>query len=139
MRPPRLRTSVIAMASLGMAAEARSTPIPSSSVPIVRMAELEIDPAQRTAYDRLLAEEIETSVRVEPGVLSLNAISVKGRPASVRIMEIYADQAAYEAHIHSPHFLRYKTGTAGMVRSLVLIEGDPIALHSKPSRAGQPE
>jgi quinol monooxygenase YgiN len=99
--------------------------------PIVRMAELEIDPDQLAAYRAMLTEEIETSVRVEPGVLSLNAVSIKGDPAHIRILEVYADQAAYEAHLRTPHFLTYKTGTATMVRSLRLIETDPILLRSK--------
>jgi quinol monooxygenase YgiN len=100
-------------------------------LPIVRIAELEIDPAQLEAYKAMLAEEVDTSVHVEPGVLSLNAVSVKGMPASIRLLEVYADQAAYEAHLKSPHFLKYKTGTAGMVRSLRLIETDPILLRNK--------
>lgn len=64
-------------------------------------------------------------------MLSLNAVSVKDNPAQIRILEIYADQAAYEAHLKTPHFLKYKNGTAGMVRSLKLIETDPILLRSK--------
>jgi quinol monooxygenase YgiN len=46
-------------------------------------------------------------------------------------MEIYADQAAYEAHLKSSHFLKYKTATATMVRSLTLHETTPIALRPK--------
>ena len=101
-------------------------------VPIVRLAELEIDAAQIDGYKRLLVEEIETSVRVEPGVLSLCAVSVKGQPTRVRMFEVYADRDAYEAHLRSPHFLTYKARTAGMVRSLELVETDPIMLCTKP-------
>ncbi|GAB7552088.1 putative quinol monooxygenase [Novosphingobium sp. 11B] len=101
------------------------------SHPIVRIAELVIHPAQIDAYKAYLMEEIEASVRVEPGVLSLNAVSVKGDPAQIRILEVYADQAAYEAHLKTPHFLKYKNGTATMVRSLRLIETDPIMLRAK--------
>lgn len=99
--------------------------------PIVRMAELEIDPAQLDRYKAILCKEIEASVRLEPGVLMLNAVSVKASPAQIRILEVYADQAAYEAHLRSPHFLEYKTGSAGMVRSLKLIETAPIMLRGK--------
>ena len=102
--------------------------------PIVRIAELDIDPAQLNSYRAMLTEEIESSVRLEPGVLSLNAVSIKGNPAQIRILEVYADQASYEAHLKAPHFLKYKTGTAGMVRSLRLLETDPIALESKPTK-----
>jgi quinol monooxygenase YgiN len=101
---------------------------------IVRIAELEIDPRQIESYKALLAEEIETSVRVEAGVLFLHAVSVKGTPEKVRVIECYADQAAYEAHLTTPHFLKYKTQTTNMVRSLRLIETEPIALGAKSGR-----
>ncbi len=99
--------------------------------PLVRIAELDIDPAQLASYKDFLTEEIEASVRLQPGVLALNAVAVKDRPNELRILEVYADQADYEAHIKAPHFLKYKTGTAAMVRSLMLIETDPILLCSK--------
>ncbi|WP_037519286.1 putative quinol monooxygenase [Sphingomonas sp. LH128] len=95
------------------------------------MAELDIDPARLDAYRALLAEEIEASVRLEAGVLSLNAVAVKGSLTQIRILEIYADQAAYEAHLRSPHFLKYKTGTADMIRSLRLVETEPVILCGK--------
>ena len=103
----------------------------SGDGPIVRIAELEIDSEEVERYKALLSEEIEASVRVEPGVLFLYAVSIKGLPNKVRVVEGYSDQAAYEAHLTTPHFLRYKALTAGMVRSLELIETDPIMLKSK--------
>ena len=98
---------------------------------VVRLAELHIDPSQLEGYKTALRDEIEASIRLEPGVLTLYAVSVKSDPAQVRIFEIYADQAAYEAHLQSPHFQKYKTGTQGMVKSLVLVETDPILLGAK--------
>ena len=98
---------------------------------VVRLAELEIDPAQLEKYKAALKEEIETSIRVEPGVLSLYAVSVKGHPAQIRLFEMYASAAAYQAHLETPHFKKYKTETAGMVKSLTLLETDPILLGSK--------
>jgi quinol monooxygenase YgiN len=99
--------------------------------PVVRLAELHIDPGQLEEYKAALREEIEASIRLEPGVLTLYALSVKGDPAQIRIFEMYADAAAYEAHLQTPHFKKYKTGTQGMVKSLVLVETDPILLGAK--------
>jgi quinol monooxygenase YgiN len=95
------------------------------------LAELEIDPAQLESYKAFLREEIATSIRVEPGVLNLYAVAVKGQPAQIRIFEMYADTAAYEAHVKTPHFLKYKTGTQDMVKSLRLVETDPVLLGTK--------
>ncbi|MBI3476584.1 MAG: antibiotic biosynthesis monooxygenase [Acidobacteria bacterium] len=99
--------------------------------PIVRIAELEIDPAQLDAYRAALKEEIETSIRIEPGVLTLLAVSLKEHPEQIRLFETYKDAAAYESHIQSPHFKTYKTRTGQMVKSLRLVETDPILLGSK--------
>ena len=99
---------------------------------VVRLAELEIDPAQLESYKAFLREEIAASIRVEPGVLTLYAVAVKGQPTHIRIFEMYADRAAYEAHLQTPHFQKYKTGTQGMVKSLNLLETDPVWLAAKP-------
>lgn len=93
---------------------------------MVRLAKLEIDSAQLEPYKAFLKEEIETSVRVEAGVLTLYAVFEKQHPTKVTILEIYADTAAYKAHIQTPHFLKYKNGTLNMVKSLELVEADPL-------------
>jgi quinol monooxygenase YgiN len=98
---------------------------------IVRIAELEIDPARLVEYRAFLAEEIEASVANEPGVLMLHAVAERDRPEQIRILEVYADREAYEAHIRTPHFLKYKEGTADMVKALRLVDVDPIALRAK--------
>lgn len=98
---------------------------------MIRLAELEIDPAALESYLAILREEIETSVAVEPGVEMLHAVQVKEAPHLVRLLEVYASREAYEAHIASPHFLKYKAETAAMVRSLRLIDVEPIVLAAK--------
>jgi quinol monooxygenase YgiN len=98
---------------------------------VVRLAELEIDSAQLEAYKALLQEEIDTSIRVEPGVLNLYAVSVKGHATQIRLFEIYANTVAYETHLQSPHFKKYKNDTAGMVKSLKLLETEPVLLGAK--------
>lgn len=93
---------------------------------MTRLAKLEIEPTQLENYKALLKEEIETSVKVEEGVLTLFAVFEKENPARVTILEIYADSAAYKAHIQTAHFLKYKNGTVNMVKSLELVEVDPL-------------
>lgn len=98
---------------------------------MVRLAELEIDPAALPNYLAFLREEIEASVAVEPGVIMLHAVQLREAPHLVRLLEVYASSEAYEAHIRSPHFLKYKSATAEMVRTLRLIDVDPITLAAK--------
>jgi 4-carboxymuconolactone decarboxylase len=93
---------------------------------MVRLAKLQIDPAQLESYKAALKAEIEISVRVEPGVLTLYAVAEKDNPSHITILEIYASTDAYQAHLQTPHFLKYKTLTKDMVRSLELAEAVPL-------------
>jgi quinol monooxygenase YgiN len=93
---------------------------------LVRLAKLVIDSTQLASYNTLLKEEIEASVRLEPGVLTLYAVSEKNKPTHITILEIYADSTAYKAHLRTAHFLKYKTATKSMVKSLELVETVPL-------------
>lgn len=93
---------------------------------MVRLAKLVIDSAQLEPYNVLLKEGIETAIRVEPGVLTLYAVAERNRPTHITILEIYATEEAYHAHVKTPHFLKYKTRTKDMVKSLELVEVDPL-------------
>lgn len=50
----------------------------------------------------------------------------KENPTHLTILEIYADTDAYQAHLQTPHFIKYKTGTKEMVKSLELVETVPL-------------
>lgn len=93
---------------------------------LVRLAKLEIYSAQLENYRAALKEGIETALRVEPGVLTLYAVAEKANPTHITILEIYASEAAYQSHLKTPHFLKYKTGTQKMVKSLDLVETEPL-------------
>ena len=99
---------------------------------MIRIAEIEVDPGQLAAYSGFLTEEIATSIEIEPGVLMLHAVAHRDQPHHIRILEVYASRADYEAHIQTPHFLKYKLGTADMITALRLVEVDPIILAAKP-------
>lgn len=130
--------AAIAAAMLSVAG-ANVVPAPNSAPLMVRIAELEIDPDQLDAFKAILAEEQEASVRLEPGVLMLHSVAIADSPTSIRLLEAYASRSAYEAHLKSPHFIKYKTSTEKMVKSLKLVETTPIALCAKSNgQAEQP-
>jgi quinol monooxygenase YgiN len=89
---------------------------------MVRMAEIEIVSGYLEEYKAILKEEAEASVRLEPGVISIFPMYQKDRPTQVRILEIYASREAYESHLRTPHFQKYKTATQQMVKSLKLVD-----------------
>lgn len=70
----------------------------------MHLAEIQIDPAKLDSYKAALTEEIEISVRLEPGVLGLYTMSEKDNPAHITVLEVYADEEAYNAHLQSAQF-----------------------------------
>ena len=93
---------------------------------IVRLAEIEVFPENMETYLAYAKEVGTVSMSCEPGVIGLFSMQDKSNPSKVYILEVYADQAAYQAHLQTAHFKKYKEGTASMVKSLKLIETDPL-------------
>ena len=104
---------------------------------MVRMSEIQIDPARLDEYNAILKEESEASVRLEPGVISIFPMYQREHPTAVRILEIYASRAAYQSHIQSPHFQTYKTKTLAMVTSLKLIDMETLDPATMPTIFGK--
>ena len=65
-------------------------------------------------------------MRTEPGVLTMYAVSEKDNPRIITILETYESKEAYEKHIASEHFQKYKQGTLHMVKNLELIDQTPL-------------
>ena len=104
---------------------------------MVRISEIQIDPARLDEYNAILKEESEASVRLEPGVISIFPMYQRENPTEVRILEIYASRAAYESHIQSPHFQKYKTTTLPMVKALKLIDMETLDPATMPTIFGK--
>lgn len=100
---------------------------------IVRVAKVRVDAGQLAQYNKALKEQMETAIRLEPGVLSYYAVADQKDHTSITIFEIYANMASYKSHIETPHFKKYKTTVAHMVKSLELTDVDIIGVAKKPS------
>ena len=93
---------------------------------IVRLAEIVVDPKRLDDYLAFAKEVGTVSMATEPGVIGLFSMQDKDNPSKIYILEVYADRLAYEAHIRTAHFRKYKEGTADMVQSLRLIDTAPL-------------
>ena len=89
---------------------------------MIRISEIEIDSVYLHEYIHILQVESKASVQKEPGVIAIFPMYQKESPTQIRILEIYANHAAYEDHIKSPHFQASTSGTLKMVKSLKLID-----------------
>jgi len=120
MRP--ITTAFVSLAFvLTLVLSATATTSPQMQM-IVRLSEIEIAPEYLEEYVAILKKESAASVRLEPGVISIFPMSQQDHPTQVRILEIYANRAAYESHLQTPHFQEYKTTTLKMVKSLKLVD-----------------
>lgn len=115
-----------AIKALRIIRQEAAKPTAQAADKLVRLSRITVDAPQLEAYNALLKEEIEASMRLEPGVLALYATAEKDAPYRVTILEIYADRAAYESHLQTPHFRKYKQGTLSMVRELELVDVNPL-------------
>jgi quinol monooxygenase YgiN len=122
-----MKSGSVALAVSVAGSDAEATP----PMPLVRIAELKIDPEHLQAYTRAVRKEMEISVRIEPGVLAIYSVAEKGHPTSLRFFEIYADESAYQSHIASPHFREYFETTQHMIMSRKLVETVPVQLSAK--------
>lgn len=93
---------------------------------IVRLSKVEVYPEHLDEYIKYATEVGELSLRIEPGVLTMYAVSEKENPCKITILETYVSREAYDKHIASAHFQKYKQGTLHMVKSLVLSDQTPL-------------
>jgi quinol monooxygenase YgiN len=93
---------------------------------LFRLAEIEVHPQYLKEYLAAAAEIQKASLAEEPGVVCLFPTQLKEDSTQIRILEIYASQQAYEHHIKTAHFLKYKQGTLHMVKHLKLNDLQPL-------------
>ena len=99
---------------------------PMATDGIVRLSKIEVYPQYLDEYIEYVTEVGEISLRTEPGVLTMYAVGEKENPCQITILETYASKEAYDKHIASAHFQKYKQGTLHMVKSLVLSDQTPL-------------
>ena len=101
---------------------------------MVRIAKIKVDPAQLNQYTQALKEQMASAIALEPGVLFYHAVADLKDPSRITILEVYTNLAAYQAHIATPHFLKYKDTVKEMVKELVLEDVKTVA---KAQKSGQ--
>ena len=93
---------------------------------LVRISEIEVYPEYINQYLSMALEVGATSVHEEPGVIAIFPMVQQHDSCQIRILEIYASQEAYKHHIGTKHFQTYKQGTLHMVKSLDLVDMQPM-------------
>ncbi len=92
----------------------------------MRMAKIKVDSTKLDQYLAALKQQMQSALKLEKGVLAYTAVQEKQSPSTITIVETYASTEAYQAHIQTAHFKKYKAAVAGMVLSLELTDVIPI-------------
>ena len=114
-----LMTAAMLVLSLTAAAQENETMI-------VRLAEIEVYPQHLKEYLEAANEVDRLSVEREPGVVCLFPMQSAEDSTKIRILEIYASEEAYQQHLKTDHFQKYKQGTLHMVKDLKLPTMKPL-------------
>ncbi len=93
---------------------------------LVRIAEIEVYPQYLAEYLTFANEVDRLSIEREPGVICLYPMQSAEDSCLIRILEIYASEEAYQQHLKTPHFQKYKQGTLHMVKDLKLPTMKPL-------------
>lgn len=96
-----------------------------------RIAKIKVDLNNLIEYQHALQEQMNTAIEMEPGVLSYTAVADKKDPTLITILEVYSSIEAYQSHILTPHFRKYKDTVKDMVLSLELIDTDLVVSAKK--------
>lgn len=96
-----------------------------------RIAKLKVNTNTLVEYKQALQEQMKAAIEIEPGVLSYTAVSDKKDPTLITILEVYSNIEAYNSHLLTPHFIKYKQTVKDMVLSLELIDTDLVVSAKK--------
>lgn len=97
------------------------------AIRMYRIAKIKVDGSQLEKYKSALQEQMKTAIKIEPGVLSYTVVADKNDATVFTILEVYASAAAYQLHITTPHFKKYKESVKEMVLSLELLDTELVA------------
>jgi autoinducer 2-degrading protein len=87
----------------------------------------ELQDGTRERFLELIRANAAASVAEEPGCYRFDVLTPRAGgngSADVLLYEIYADRAAFDAHVKSPHFLAFDAASRALVRSKRVTEFD---------------
>lgn len=82
---------------------------------LLHTGHLRVRPEVAEAFHRRLLRHAGISVAQEPGCRSFDVHQSRDDPALFLLLEVYADDAALEAHRAAPHYLAFREGVKDWV------------------------
>lgn len=83
---------------------------------LVILVEFDVSPDRRAEFRRMILENAAASMRDEPGCRQFDVLEPVGESEGRFILyEIYEDEAAFDAHISTPHYQLFSEETSAMI------------------------
>lgn len=92
----------------------------------VVIVDFRVKPGALAAFRRLIDANARISAQAEPGCRRFDVVEPENEADRVLLYEIYADRAAFEAHMRTDHFLRFDADSAGLVTAKTITTGDLV-------------
>ncbi len=133
MKLCRIQRAISVLLMTGILVTIAFTSNAQSSNRMYRIAKIKVDANQLSAYKVALQEQMNAAIKLEPGVLSYTAVADKKDATQITILEVYASPEAYQSHVLTPHFKKYKETVKDMVLALELIDTELVVSAKKDS------
>lgn len=86
---------------------------------IALVVSIAVRPGSRDAFLEAIAAQAAASLELEEGCVRFDVCADRADPARFFLYELYADEAAYEAHRTTPHFGRWRVAAEACVETQV--------------------
>ncbi len=86
---------------------------------LVILVEIATKPGAAPAFDGIIVANASAS-RGEPGCRRFDVCSDPAAPDRVTLYEIYDDEAAFEAHMRTPHYLEFAAAAKPLIDSIAV-------------------
>ena len=74
----------------------------------VIVAPIQIKEGYKERFVEAMLDDARGSVRDEPGCLRFDVVQDGGDSNRIWLYEVYVDEAAFEAHLKTPHFIKWR-------------------------------
>lgn len=86
----------------------------------VIIVDIRLKAGTRSEFRRLIDANSRSSMQLESGCRRFDVVEPIDEADRVLLYEIYDDEAAFEAHCRSPHFLSFNAESAALVNEKVV-------------------
>jgi quinol monooxygenase YgiN len=98
----------------------------------VLVVTIDIKPEKVPEFLDAMQADALGSVTREPGCLRFDIIQDQQNPARIYLYEVYADRAAFDAHLQAPHFLTWQAAVKDWFASPPVVGAGPNLFPADP-------